>query len=117
MGAYFAEHPAIQSATVRVEKPDHPAMTGLPAAWTRTDEWYDFRTNPRPNVTVLATLDESTYDVGRPPVADHPIIWCHEARGGRAFYTALGHTTESYADPLFRQHLVGALRWAAGRAP
>ena len=111
------EHDFPEVATVRLEQPDHPAMRGLPAAWTRSDEWYDFRTNPRPSVSVLATLDESTYAVGRPPVADHPIVWCHEDQGGRAFYTALGHTAESYADAQFRQHLVGALRWAAGRAP
>jgi type 1 glutamine amidotransferase len=47
--------------------------------------------------------------------SDHPLVWAHATTGGgRAIYTAMGHTMESYADPLFRQHLVGALRWAAG---
>ena len=110
-------HPAIQQATVRIEVANHPATAGLPAAWVRTDEWYDFQTNPRATagVTVLATIDESTY-TGGTMGADHPLVWAHTtAVGGRAIYTAMGHTMESYADPLFRQHLAGAIRWAAGR--
>ncbi|HEY4186707.1 MAG TPA: ThuA domain-containing protein [Polyangia bacterium] len=116
VGAYFADHPAVQPATVDVEVANHPATMGLTAAWPHTDEWYNFRTNPRPNVTVLATVDESTYSGGTMG-ADHPIVWWHDDQGGRAFYTAMGHTQDSYADPKFRQHLVGALRWAAGRDP
>jgi len=114
VGAYFKAHPGIQPATVRMEVTDHPATTGLPSAWTRTDEWYDFQTNPRATVTVLATVDESSY-TGGTMGADHPIVWTHTTTGGgRAFYTAMGHTIESYADPQFRQHLAGAIRWAAG---
>jgi type 1 glutamine amidotransferase len=47
VGARFARHPAVQRATVRVVDRDHPATAGLPATWVRTDEWYDFRSNPR----------------------------------------------------------------------
>ena len=117
VGAYFRTHPpGTQPATVRISDAGHPATRGLPKAWTRTDEWYDFQTNPRANVHVLATLDESTY-TGGTMGADHPIAWCHRYRGGRALYTALGHTSESYAEPDFRRHLLGAVRWAAGLAP
>jgi type 1 glutamine amidotransferase len=66
-------------------------------------------------VTVLATVDESTY-TGGTMGADHPIAWTHPTPGGgRAFYTAMGHTITSYAEPLFRAHLAGAIRWVAGR--
>jgi type 1 glutamine amidotransferase len=44
---------------------------------------------------------------------DHPLAWCHENCGGRSFYTSLGHAGAAYADPHFRSHLAGALRWAA----
>jgi type 1 glutamine amidotransferase len=115
VGAYFKQHPAVQPADVVVETSDHPATAPLPARWRRTDEWYDFQANPRGNVTVLATVDESTY-TGGTMGADHPIVWAHTTSGGgRAFYTAMGHTAESYADPIFRAHLAGAVRWAAGR--
>ncbi len=115
VGAYFREHPAIQEATVRVEDPADPLLAGIPLAWTRTDEWYAFKNNPRPNVKVLLTLDESTYAPGTATMGDHPITWSHEYEGGRAFYTALGHTKESYADPLFVQLLGRAIVWAGGR--
>jgi type 1 glutamine amidotransferase len=49
--------------------------------------------------------------------ADHPIAWCQEIAGGRAIYTAGGHTRESYTEPLFVAHLAGAVRWAAGLEP
>ncbi len=114
VGAYFKSHPAVQSANVDVQVADHPAMAGLTSPWMRTDEWYDFQMNPRASVTVLATVDESSY-AGGTMGADHPIVWAHATPGGgRALYTAMGHTQQSYADPAFRRHLTGALRWVAG---
>ena len=115
VGAYFMSHPAIQQNTVRVDDRTHPATTGLPAAWVRTDELYNYRTNPRGVVKVLARLDESTYSGGAMG-ADHPIIWCQNYRGGRSFYSGIGHTIESFNDSLFRGMLLGGLRWAAGVA-
>ncbi|MBA2946559.1 ThuA domain-containing protein [Streptomyces himalayensis] len=115
VGAYFQNHPAIQPAAVDVEDRAHPATSHLPAVWNRTDEWYNYRANPRQDVHVLASLDESSY-TGGTMNGDHPIAWCHEYGGGRAFYTGGGHTKESYADPAFRQHLLGGIQWARGAA-
>ncbi|OKK04316.1 glycosyl hydrolase [Streptomyces sp. CB03234] len=114
VGAHFASHPHIQPATVRVEDHQHPAMKDVPAAWERTDEWYNYRTNPRGQARVLATLDETTYQGGTMK-GDHPIAWCRPYEGGRAFYTGGGHTAASYAEPAFRQHLLGGLRYATGQ--
>ncbi|MEU5361926.1 ThuA domain-containing protein [Streptomyces sp. NPDC005925] len=114
-GAYFQSHPAIQPATVRVEDHAHPATSGLAKTWNRTDEWYNYRSNPRERAHVLASLDESSY-TGGTMNGDHPIAWCQEYRGGRAFYTGGGHTKESYAAPDFRQHLLGGIRYAIGDA-
>jgi len=116
LGAYFLSHPAIQPAVVGVTDGSHPSTRHLPARWPRTDEWYDFRSNPRGAVHVLATLDESTYSGGTMG-PDHPIAWCHRFKGGRAWYTAGGHTSESYSEPDFRRHLLGGILWAAGRTP
>jgi hypothetical protein len=114
VGARFDHHPEVQPATLRVEDGDHPATAHLPEVWEHVDEWYNFRTNPRPHVRVLLTVDESTYQGGRMG-ADHPIAWCRPYGRGRSFYTALGHTVESYADPAVRAHLAGGIRWAAGQ--
>jgi type 1 glutamine amidotransferase len=114
-GAYFQSHPAIQPATVDVEDHSHPATSGLAQTWNRTDEWYNYRSNPRERAHVLASLDESSYSGGTMN-GDHPIAWCQNYRGGRAFYTGGGHTKESYAEPLFREHLLGGIRWSIGDA-
>ncbi|MDN3029641.1 ThuA domain-containing protein [Streptomyces sp. S.PB5] len=112
-GAYFQSHPAIQPATVVVEDRAHPATAALGPTWNRTDEWYNYRSNPRARAHVLASLDESSY-TGGTMNGDHPIAWCQNYQGGRAFYTGGGHTKESYADPVFRQHLVGGILYAVG---
>jgi len=112
VGAYFQSHPAIQNATVRVEDRTHPSTASLPATWPRNDEWYNYRTNPRSQVHVLATLDESTYSGGSMG-ADHPIAWCRAYDGGRSWYTGGGHVAASYSDTNFRNHLLGGIRYAA----
>lgn len=113
VGAYFKSHPKIQPADVVVEDSTHPSTSHLPERWNRTDEWYNYRESPRLNVNVLMHLDTDSYDGSAMP-GDHPTCWCHEFGGGRAWYTGGGHTSESYADPDFRKHLLGGIRWAAG---
>ncbi|RAO51790.1 hypothetical protein LUPAC06_06475 [Micromonospora saelicesensis] len=113
VGGYFASHPATQQATVRVEDRANASTAHLPSTWTRTDEWYNYRTNPRSTVKVLANLDESSY-TGGSMGGDHPITWCHSYGGGRSWYTGLGHTEQSYADPNFTRMLLGGIQVAAG---
>ncbi len=128
VGAQFVGHPMgpqFQTATIRLEAPEHPVLRGLPAAWSRVDEWYSFARSPRgPGVRVLASLDETTYS----PLmkiglferdlamgGDHPIVWTHCIGRGRAIYSARGHRAEAYAE---REHLVllgHAIEWLAER--
>lgn len=118
VGAYFKNHPMwpnpeVQQGVVRVEDPTHPSTSFLPKEWVRTDEWYNFRSNPRWKVHILLNMDERTYKGGEMGL-DHPIAWCRNYSGGRAWYTGLGHTIESYQEPLFLRHLLGGIQWAAG---
>ncbi|RCW45783.1 glucose/arabinose dehydrogenase [Halopolyspora algeriensis] len=113
VGAYFDSHPSVQEATVRTTDRVHPSTKPLPKTWTRTDEWYNYASNPRGDVHVLAALDESTYDGGAMG-ADHPISWCQLHQGGRAWYTGMGHTAASYGDQKFLDHIAGGIRAAAG---
>ncbi|MFF6776922.1 ThuA domain-containing protein [Streptomyces sp. NPDC012637] len=116
LGTRFAGHPPLQPGTVCVDDHAHPATAPLPARWSWTDEWYEYTTHPRASgVHVLARADETSYEGGTLG-ADHPLVWCREAAPdrGRVLFTALGHTTEAYADPAFRAHLAGALHWVTG---
>ncbi|MGH3382042.1 MAG: ThuA domain-containing protein, partial [Actinoallomurus sp.] len=92
VGAYFKSHPAQQNVTVKVTGRGTAATQDLPNRWTRWDEWYNYRSNPRANVRVLASLDETSYKPGPDAMGDHPIAWCHRYDGGKAFYTGMGHT-------------------------
>jgi type 1 glutamine amidotransferase len=131
VGAYFRDHPGVpgvnqqfQEATIKVAGHSNPATAALPRRWVRTEEWYNFRTNPRPNVRVLGTVDEKTYDPrgysvpgGSPGMGeDHPIFWCHPYDGGRAFYTALGHSSSAFSEPLVLSHVLGGIEQTAGVA-
>lgn len=114
VGAYFDNHPpGTTQATIEVADKIHPSTEHLPDYWVRTDEWYNFRENPRGNVHVLATLDEGTFSGGTMGY-DHPIAWMHDYDGGRSWYTAGGHTEASYSEPLFLDHILGGIFYASG---
>lgn len=112
VGAFFTNHPQIAQATVHVDDPKTSSTSMLPAQWVRTDEWYNFQENPRGHVHVLLTVDEKTYQGGTMG-SDHPLAWYHDFEGGRSWYTAMGHTPESYSEPLFLAHLWGGISYAA----
>ncbi|RYZ50196.1 MAG: ThuA domain-containing protein [Sphingobacteriales bacterium] len=114
VGAYFKSHPKQQQAIVL---PAHAALKGmpsLPAKWSRWDEWYNFKSTHWNKVNVLLTLDEKSIE-GADNAGYHPIAWYREFDGGRSFYTAMGHTKESYADPLFLNHLLAGIKYAIGK--
>ncbi|QMW03303.1 ThuA domain-containing protein [Spirosoma foliorum] len=114
-GGYFASHPSqsnVRKATVDVLDKNHPSTSMLPDHWERTDEWYNYR-SLYSDLHVLANLDENTYEGGING-SNHPIAWHHEFDGGRAYYTGGGHEDSSFSEPLFVQHLLGALNWVMG---
>ncbi len=112
VGAWFNGHPEQQQATVHIENKKHPSTKFLPDPWVRFDEWYNFKTDPRSQVTVLATVDEKSYHGGTMG-DDHPIMWCHTVGKGRSWYTAMGHTHDSYKDPLYLRMLAEGMNWAS----
>jgi len=115
VGAYFRNHPDHQQeAVLHIVDPNFPATKGLPAEWKRLDEWYNFKWIA-PNLHILITIDEKTYTGGNNG-DNHPMSWYHAYDGGRAFYTALGHTDASYSDPLYLGHLLGGIEYAMGTA-
>jgi type 1 glutamine amidotransferase len=116
-GAWFRNHPEIQAATLRVEDGAHPSTRHLPAFFTFTDEWYNFQVKPRGATRVLLKIDETSYSPGDGAMGDHPLAWSRSLGSGRAWYTNLGHRSETYSDALFSQHLLGGILWASEGAP
>jgi type 1 glutamine amidotransferase len=113
VGAYFKSHPQIQTAKIIINDPFHPSTSMLPPEWSRTDEWYCYRSLPPTGTKILAKLDPNSYK-GHTMGDDHPITWCHTKFKGRSWYTGGGHTKESYAEPMFLEHIAGGILWAAG---
>jgi cytochrome c len=112
VGAYFKSHPKQQEAVLHVVDRNFIATKHLPAEWKRFDEWYNFKYIAK-GLHVLITIDEKSYTGGENG-DNHPMAWYHSYDGGRAFYTELGHTDESYSDPLFLKHLLGGIKYAMG---
>lgn len=118
VGAYFESHPHdsnIRTADFHVVDKNHASMTSMPEKFSWTDEFYSFKSAEWDTLNILLKVDESTYEGGTNG-NNHPMSWYHEYDGGRAFYTAMGHTKESYANPLFLDHLAGGLEYAVGGA-
>lgn len=112
-GAWFKNHPPIQDARIVTQDREHVSTKHFEASFTVRDEWYNFKANPAPCVDVLLALEESSYNVGPGAMGDnHPIAWQRSQGAGRAWYTGLGHRDELYADPAFRAHVLGGIRWA-----
>lgn len=113
IGAYFKNHPPVQEAKLKIHSDKNFDITNsLPNPWVRTDEWYNFRSLPE-DVKVLVSIDEDSYEGGENG-EDHPMVWYHEYDGGRAFYTALGHTPESYKDGNVLDLLNAGIQYAIG---
>ncbi len=115
IGGYFNGHPNnpnVREATIQRIDKEHISSSMLPDEWSRKDEWYNYK-NLNPDMKVILNLDESTYEGGTNG-ENHPIAWYHEFDGGRSWYTGLGHTSESFSEPLFLDHLWGGISYAAG---
>ncbi len=114
VGAYFGGHPAQQMATLNIVDTKDPSTKHLPNPWQRKDEWYSFKWMAE-GLHELITIDEKSYDISKnAPMPHHPMAWYHEYDGGRSFYTELGHTDESFADPLYLQHILAGIEYAMG---
>jgi type 1 glutamine amidotransferase len=115
IGGYFERHPkGTPKAVVTVVDAKHPATAKLPKTIERSDEWYYFK-DFNPTMRVLVTVDPATIGDGEADVNPNPVVWCHDFGGGRVFYSALGHTAESYSEPYMINLLTGALHYAVGK--
>ena len=119
VGGYFLDHPGIhdsfpnvQEGVLNVVDGNNPATQFLPKQWKRKDEFYSYKELNK-DVHVLLSIDESSYKGGH-KMGDHPMAWYHEYDGGRAFYTELGHTKESYTEDNYLKHLLAGIQYAIG---
>ena len=114
-GAYFLDHPMpdnVQKGKFIVTLRQHWATRMMPDEFERTDEFYSFK-QISPAIHVLVTIDEKSYRGGKNG-DNHPMSWYQEFEGGRSFYTAMGHTDQTFSEPLFLGHVYAGLQYVMG---
>jgi type 1 glutamine amidotransferase len=105
--------------TVHVEDGSHPVMKGVPDSFVvQKEEWYTYDKSPRPNVHVLANVDESSYQPDTTvKMGDHPVVWTNERMKARNVYIFMGHSPVLLDDWVYRRMLRNAIFWAAAAPP
>lgn len=114
---HATENP-VPSGTINIEESqqDHPAMAGIASPWTRNEEWYKFQNRVDtglPGLTILMRYGGGASTTG--PANGQPLAWTRCLDGIRSFYTALGHDSSAYSEPLVRKHILGGILWAVRR--
>jgi uncharacterized protein len=109
--------PTFATGTVNVEDPSHPAMKNLPHSFVvENEEWYTWSKSPRPNVHVLASVDERTYTPHSTiKMGDHPVVWSNEHVKARNIYIFMGHHPELFQNVAFTTLFHNSILWTAGR--
>ena len=110
---YIAQRVA---GTVVVEDAAHPSMNGVPATFVvKEEEWYTYDKDPRPNVHVLAHVDESSYQPSSDiKMGDHPVVWTNEKMKARNIYILMGHHPSLFQNDAYKTLVRNAILWAAG---
>jgi uncharacterized protein len=105
------------AATVKVEDKKHPVMKGIPDSFfIKKEEWYIYDKSPRPNVKVLASVDESTYSPdSKIKMGDHPVIWSNPKVKARNVYIFMGHSPVLFESEDYKRLFKNAIFWAAGK--
>jgi type 1 glutamine amidotransferase len=106
----------VSGTVVVVVDSAYPALKGLPPKFViDEEEWYTYDKDPRPNVHVLASVDEASY---RPPsdikMGDHPVIWTNAKMKARNIYILMGHHPSLFGNDAYKTLFHNAILWAAG---
>jgi uncharacterized protein len=111
LGTPWISHHGHSSHTIVSREPGcaHPVLDGLPSSFASRSWLYRAELSagcsPVLHGEPVAAEDEPT---------PGPVAWTREVRGGRVFFTSLGHPEDFTLDP-FRRLLVNAARWCLSR--
>lgn len=107
----------LADGTLIVEDKQHPVMKDVLASFVvPDDEWYTYDKSPRPNVHVLANVDESSYTPASDiKMGDHPVVWVNESKKARNVYFQIGHSSKLYETEGFTTMFRNAINWTLER--
>lgn len=109
--------PTFVSAQVNVEQTDHPVMKGVVSPFLiENEEWYIYDKSPRPNVSVIARVDEKTYKPdSKIKMGDHPVIWSNPKIAAKNVYIFMGHSPELFKNKAYTTIFKNAIFWAVSK--
>ncbi len=116
VGGTFVRHAKLQHFNQIIIDTLNPSTSSLPRDWPVNDECY-YIAEINPDLHVLAVHNLATVEDKEKPVIYgnvFPSIWCHQFDGGRQWYTALGHDSSNYKNPVFMKHILGGIQWVVG---
>ena len=123
VGETFSWHAKFQRFSIKIIDPAHPSTQGVPAVWEREDECY-FGKELYPGIRVLMAHDLNTL---QPEAAAEikknagsfgdffPAVWWQHFEGGNIWITTLGHSKESYQEPVYKNHLLRGIQFIASQ--
>ena len=123
LGETFSWHATFQKFSIKKLDNTHPSMQGVPAIWEREDECY-FGKELYPGIKVLmahqlSSLNPSQTELIQKNAGSYanyfPAVWYQQFDGGNIWVTALGHSKESYQDPVYKNHLLQGIRFIANQ--
>jgi uncharacterized protein len=116
---FTAYIPTFADGTVTVEDTSHPTMKGVANPFiVKQEEWYTWDKSPRPNVHVLASVNENSYTpASKTRMGDHPVIWTNEHYKARNIYIFMGHHPDLFQNPAFTTIFTNAIYWASHQEP
>ena len=115
IGGTFKAHPWTANGTVAitVHDPDFPAMKPFGKEFEWKDEIYEYDNWVPENVHVLMSINMAKTKVKRPYHV--PVAWARMWGNGRIYYNNLGHRPETWANRIFLDSVVEAVKWVSGQ--
>jgi type 1 glutamine amidotransferase len=123
LGETFSWHAKYQKFRLLKINSNHPSMKGVPDSWEREDECY-FGKELYPGINVLMVHDLGSLQKDQEDLITknagsfanyYPAVWFQEFDGGNIWITTLGHSKETYQDPIFKNHLLQGIRFIASK--
>lgn len=121
IGCTFSWHANFQKFTVRVIDPTHPSMKDVPLTWEREDELY-FGKELYPVTNVMMAHQFSKLNPNQKELIAknagtfqeyYPAVWYNRFQGGHAWISTIGHSKQTYSDPVYLNHLLQGMRYVA----
>jgi type 1 glutamine amidotransferase len=123
-GGSVVQHPwnydEFSPLTIRIEDSKHPISKafGDQSKWLlpfRDEIFQTSKSFSRDNVRVLLSLDlEETADKGSKMDKDYPLAWIKNFGKGRVFYSAFGHSGDTFRNKEMLTFLLAGIQFATG---